>query len=184
MKIYFIEDENGMYYSEDCSRRFSKLTGEEAYNFLRSEIGKTKRFMKVNDSEDGSDDVYFEVPKKNEKEFRKYERRKQYIADNKRDSTVEVYSFEEIDENWEEIMVDDSVDVEEEVVGKLDREAIYKAIDLLPQEDKELLTALYLLDEPMSEPEYAAITGIPQSTISYRKIRSISRLRELLKKYF
>ena len=81
-------------------------------------------------------------------------------------------------------MVDDSVNIEEEVVRKLDRETIYKALDSLPAEDKELLTALYLLDEPMSEPEYAAVTGIPQSTISYRKIRSVSRLRELLKKYF
>ena len=184
MKIYFVEDENGIYYSEDRARRFRKLSGEEAYSFLKSEIGKTKRFMKINDSDDSGDDVYFEVPKKSEKEFRKYERRNQYIADNRRDSTVGVYSFEEIDENWEEIMVDDSVNVEEEIVRKLDRETIYKALDSLPTEDKELITALYLLVEPMSEPEYAAVTGIPQSTISYRKIRSITRLRELLKKYF
>ena len=67
MKIYFVEDENGMYYSEDRSRRFRKLTGEEAYSFLSSGIGKTKRFMKINDSEDGGDDVYFEVPKRAKK---------------------------------------------------------------------------------------------------------------------
>ena len=62
MAIYYIENENGTFLSEDGKRKFMRLCGREAYDYLRSAEGKKKRFMKTGASEDGGEDEYVEVP--------------------------------------------------------------------------------------------------------------------------
>ena len=41
MSIYYIENENGTYLSEDGKRKFIKLEGEKAYEYLSSETKDT-----------------------------------------------------------------------------------------------------------------------------------------------
>lgn len=52
MAIYYYEDQNGKYSSHTDARRFSRVSGKEAYAYLKSAEGKTKRFMKSNDYDD------------------------------------------------------------------------------------------------------------------------------------
>ena len=52
MAIYYIENPNGKYPSEDGSRRFDKLSGRTAYEYLQTTEGKGIRFMKANEAED------------------------------------------------------------------------------------------------------------------------------------
>ena len=47
MKIVYIEDENGEVFSEDKKRRFTRLVGTEAYEYLKSAEGKNKVFFKT-----------------------------------------------------------------------------------------------------------------------------------------
>ena len=49
MAIYYYEDQNGKYSSHTDARRFSQVSGKEAYAYLKSAEGKTRRFMKSND---------------------------------------------------------------------------------------------------------------------------------------
>lgn len=54
MSIFFIEDKSGNYFSADGKRRFIKLSGQEAYRFLRSSRGKGRHFYKTTtEEEDG-----------------------------------------------------------------------------------------------------------------------------------
>ena len=46
MAIYYYEDQNGKYSSHTDARRFSRVSGKEAYAYLKSAEGKTRRFMK------------------------------------------------------------------------------------------------------------------------------------------
>ena len=55
IKIYYIEDKNGKYVSEDGTRRFTKLEGREAYAFLKTPKGKKKRFMRISSIEDNEE---------------------------------------------------------------------------------------------------------------------------------
>ena len=80
MIIFYVESKNGNYSSENGDRRFDKLTGQKVFDFLNSEAGKGRRFMKVND--DGElNKVYVEVPREQVRAIRKDERHKQYLSD-------------------------------------------------------------------------------------------------------
>ena len=80
MIIFYVESKNGNYSSENGNRRFDKLTGQKVFDFLKSEAGKGRRFMKVND--DGElNKVYVEVPSDQVRAIRKDERHKQYLSD-------------------------------------------------------------------------------------------------------
>lgn len=43
MAIYYYEDQNGKYSSHTDARRFSRVSGKEAYAYLKSAEGKTRR---------------------------------------------------------------------------------------------------------------------------------------------
>ena len=70
MAIYYYEDQNGKYSSHTDARRFSRVSGKEAYAYLKSAEGKTRRFMKSNDYEDGGDDVFVEIPAEYIRDYR------------------------------------------------------------------------------------------------------------------
>ena len=60
MKIVYIEDENGEVFSEDKKRRFTRLVGTEAYEYLKSAEGKNKVFFKTDTEEESGDLVLVE----------------------------------------------------------------------------------------------------------------------------
>ena len=62
MKIVYIEDENGEVFSEDKKRRFTRLVGTEAYEYLKSAEGKNKVFFKTGTEEESGDLVLVEAP--------------------------------------------------------------------------------------------------------------------------
>ena len=86
MAIYYYEDQNGKYSSHTDARRFSRVSGKEAYAYLKSAEGKTRRFMKSNDYEDGGDDVFVEIPAEYIRDYRQGERREQYVNDIREDA--------------------------------------------------------------------------------------------------
>lgn len=55
---------------------------------------------------------------------------------------------------------------------------LYEAINSLPKDEKDLIVALYFLS--YSQQEYYRISGIKQTTISYRKNQILEKLRIML----
>ncbi len=81
MSIFFIEDKNGNYFSADGKRRFIRLKGKAAYDYLKRPNGRGKRFYKLSAEEETEDDVFVEIPASKISRVRKCERRTQYVAD-------------------------------------------------------------------------------------------------------
>lgn len=71
--------------------------------------------------------------------------------------------------------------VEDTVIMKLLIEALYEAIDELPEEDQFLIRALYLFEKPMNQTEVAAQLHISQQAVSKRLKRTLETLHEALK---
>ncbi len=182
IKIYYIEDKNGKYVSEDGTRRFTKLEGREAYAFLKTPKGKKKRFMRISSIED-NEEINIEVPSKEIKAFRKYERRNQYTVDNEKECPFTFVSlcFAECgeDEFPEEELADDGVNVEEEVLHQIDLITLQKALESLTRDEYALIYALYLQNKPMTERKYSKITGIPQKTINNHKKKILKKLKKI-----
>ena len=173
MKIYYIEDQNGKYASVDRMRRFTRLEGKAAYDFLKSPMGQGRRFMKLVNSEGEEDEINIEVHADDMKVFRTYERREQYVADNERENpyTIISLSYAECDDEEypEESLADEDVNVEEEVFHQIDLETLRRALDTLTEDEYALICALYLQDKPMTLQQYASRIGVHFTTVDYRR---------------
>lgn len=185
-KIFYIEDPDGMYVSDDGKRRFTRLEGKEAYDFLKSPAGKGRRFMKLKDldGDEYEDEASFEVHRENRESFRRYERRGQYVSDTKKERKFKVISLnfvEPDDEDAEEHFIIDDMDVEYEVMKKLELEELRRALKTLSQEEMMIIHALFFSENPMSEREYAEVTGIPQKTLNDRKNKILKKIKKLIK---
>lgn len=184
MKIYYIEDQNGKYASADGSRRFAKLEGKVAYDFLKSPMGQGRRFMKLVNTEGVDDEINIEVHADDVKVFRTYQRREQYISDNARENpyTIISISYAECDDEEypEESLADEFVNIEEEVLRQVDLETLRMALDSLSEDDYALIWALYLQEHPMTTRDYAKKTGVQQTTV----MRAKKRILNILKNFF
>ena len=147
MAIYYYEDQNGKYSSHTDARRFSRVSGKEAYAYLKSAEGKTRRFMKSNDYEDGGDDVFVEIPAEYIRDYRQGERREQYVNDIREDAgftEISLYAMQG-DGNpddllsGEELIADESVDVVAEVMHKMELETLRKALLSLSESEYRLM---------------------------------------------
>ena len=185
MAIYYIENENGTFLSEDGKRKFMRLCSREAYDYLCSAEGKKKRFMKTGASEDGGETVFVEVPDAYLKKHREAERREQYVSDSKRDSGFLFLSLSDLrsaenDFRIESILTDTDADVEEWVLRKEELDLLRKALKMLTADERKLIERLYLSDRPVSERQLSREWNIPQTTLQYRKQKVLLKLRKYL----
>ena len=80
----------------------------------------------------------------------------------------------------EELIADDSFNLETEVLKQIDMTTLRKALKTLDEDEMELITALYLSKHPMSESKLARKLGVSQPMIYKRKIAIFEKIR----KYF
>lgn len=189
MAIYYIENENGSFASADGTRRFIKLSGKEALDYLRTEEGSKKRFMRTSRYEDGGEDEFVEVTPEYLKQHRREERRKQYVSDcieNSEIITISLYAMQ-ADENddiisGEELIADPTVDVEEQALHEIDLETLHQALTALSDKELWLIHRLFLSETPVTELQLSRETGIPQKTLNDRKMRALKKLGKYIKK--
>jgi len=81
-----------------------------------------------------------------------------------------------------EDFVDEQKSTEDMVIASLMSDALYEALDKLPESDRTLIDALFLSNcgKGMSERAYAEVSGTPRKTIAYRRERALIRLKKLL----
>ena len=77
----------------------------------------------------------------------------------------------------EELIADESENPEDEALRKLDLSTLRRALRTLSKEEMELITLLYLSEEPISENQYAQLLGVPQTTLNYRKEKIFKKIR-------
>ena len=185
MAIYYYEDQNGKSRSYANARRFSLVSGKEAYAYLKSAEGKAKRFMKANDYEDGGDEVFVEIPTEYIKNYRQGERREQYVNDirgNAGFTEISLYAMQG-DGNpddllsGEELIADEAVDVVAEVMHKMDLETLRKALCSLSESEYQLIYDLFLSNPPMKEADVAKKLRKTQQMINKDKNRILKKLR-------
>lgn len=181
MKTYYVEDKNGKFASADGSRRYTRLEGKAAYDFLKSPMGQDRRFMKLVSVEGDEDEINIEVRGSEMKAVRTYERREQYVADNARENpyTIISLSYAECDDDEypEESLADMDVNVEDEVFRQIELETLRRALNSLTEDEYALIYALYLQDQPMTLQQYASLIGVHFTTVDYRRKCIFKRIK-------
>jgi len=187
MAIYFIENPNGKYLSEDGAKRYQKLTGKAAYNYLQTPEGASKFFLRTND-EDELEGVYMEVDPASVVDYVTELYHHKYLNKQKKKSgiiTISISACEGAGDDGdtvsgEELLEDEDENVEANYLNKVTFDLLRDALASLQEAELALITAMYLQEKPMTESEYSKKSGIPQQTINYRK----NAILKKLKKYF
>ena len=185
MSIFFIEDKNGDYFSTDKKRRFIKLSGQEAYRFLKNQKGKGRRFYKTTIEERG-EKVFVEVPADKIMSVRKEESREQYVSKCKRlfeGSIISIFELEDSDEKLtvEEVELTDGESAENLAIYNMDIEILHTAINSLSDEEIAILNMLYLSENRFSETAIAERLGVSVSAVCQRKMSIIKKLKKFFK---
>ena len=180
--FYFI-DPNGRFESEDGSVRYSFLKGKKAFDKLKE---RKTRFMRY---QDGEDEILIELCPEYSQNYRKYENREQYLLELATESKVAVLSLDNVIEiDGEEVVYHDVVasdyDLEAEVLKREELLLLKKSLNALSKEERQLISAIYLVDEPISAREYAKLKGVSHTVINRRVERIFKKMRIFFEKVF
>ena len=182
MKILYVVDENGEFYSEDRKVRYKELRGKALYDYQSSAEGKGEY---MDDTDESGNSYGMKIPDEFKSEFRSEKRHADYLTEHSKGYitiSLDMNVGEEAEETLEAfICAEDSDDVYNTV---LRRERINKLNNILPSLDKEemeLIFCLFLSDNPLTEGEYAEKIESSRQVVAYQKRLILDRLKKFLK---
>ncbi len=152
-----------------------EMTGQEFYRFINSPEGQGRHFIDM-------DDVVLEASETDARSFKAEKNHSYYIqAQEEGWSTLSIYAIEdEYGCSGEEVVRDETQDVEAEVIMRIERKALLSALSHLDTESRRVIHALYLADVRKTERELAQERGVSQVAIHKQKKKILSTLKFLV----
>ena len=188
MKIYYIENEKGDYISTNGKRRFIRLVGKEAFNYLKKHRSQIAYFYPTTTEESGGHSVFVEIPEKSVSKYRNVLNHEKYVKETIKESPFVCISLLDQTEGEEDLTVQDTIvdeaeDIEERVILRIELEKLRSALKVLSDEDLRIVHSLYLSDDPLSETKLSEILEIPRTTLISHRDQIFSRLKRLFKMF-
>ena len=186
MKIFYIEHENGNYFSTDGSRRFIRLTGRSAFSYLQEHKSGVHYFYPTTTKEEGGHQVFVEVREDSVTKIRQEINHEKYMDDIRAKSPIVCISMLDQAEGEEDLtvqdtIIDETVDIEEKVIHEIELEMLRRALKTLTDEELKIIYGLFFGKERLSERELSRQLGVPQKTVNNRKHRIFEKLEKYLK---
>lgn len=133
--------------------------------------------------------IYMECDEATRVQWKKECDRQKYNRECMKKSGIEIISYHAMtfgdgDICGEEILLDDTVNVEDEAIRAVEYEVLHRAIASLEEQDRRIIECFFLSDVLLSEKELSVKFGIPQTTLRSRKQAALNRLRKILEKKF
>lgn len=85
-----------------------------------------------------------------------------------------------VSSDLEELITDETVNVEETAIVRVLVERLGLALNKLKADERDLIEKMYMGERPMSERTFAELMGITRSTAHYRKKRVLKKLKNLV----
>lgn len=158
--------------------KWIEMTGSEFYRFVNSPEGQGRYFIDMGD-------VVLESSKGEAQVHRAEKDHSDYLKEQEEGwSIVSLYTIE--DENGcsgEEVVRDETQDVETEAILHIEYKALSSALSHLDTESRKLIYALYLTDTQKTERELALQSGVSQVAIHKQKKKILAKLKFLVIKF-
>lgn len=195
MAFYYFAWKNGIKADNRDLQEWDELSQKQYLQICaknkKVDLKKRRFFERVSGVDQGDDTYYFEC---DINAYRKYRRNKEKEAYKEKEALKDSEMFGEIillsldapyeDSNGDsyslhDIVADENSAFEEELISSLD---LYGAIDSLSDDEKHMVDAMFLADEPLNDTEYAERIGVPRKTINNRKLKILKKLKKSLAK--
>ena len=162
-----------------------EMTGKEFLDFKRNPKNKHRKFAEYIDEYQESETIVMEVTKDTynrwhcEDVIRKRKRTERMEAGYKEISMDEEICGQNVEDfTLHDVLADDSIDVEQDAIKRCELSRLKAALKHLETEEMELLTALFLTDNPLNEREYAERLGVSQPAINKQKKMIMEKIRK------
>lgn len=147
--------------TKDEPDNWEKMSSYEFARFMETADGKSRKenIARVPGGESGEPIIYMEVDSQTAKEWKRENNRACYLQKTMNALGIEVISYnvspntEDWEVNGEALLEDPDCHVEDDVLRSILTENMLDAMCHLSEIEQEVITRLYLLDDPMTEHE-------------------------------
>ena len=167
------------------------MNGYEFAMFMKTPEGQARKdnFGQLDACSEDDNIIVMECGAEKAKEWRADKDRRDYLKECENASGFITFSYsaiysEEGEISGEDMLPDDSCDIEEEIVHKMLLQEMRKAISSLTAEEIELINALFLDENPLTEGEFAALHNEKRSTVNSRKYAVLRKLKNIMGEVF
>ena len=152
-----------------------EMTGKEFYRFTHSPEGEERHFIDMGD-------VMLEVTEADGRQYRTEQNHHYYIQGQEEGwNTLSLYEVEnESGCSGEEVIPDNTQDVEATAITRLEYSALYAALSQLDLKSCRLIYMLYLSKKRKTLRQLSSESGIPVMTLEDRKKKALAILRQIL----
>ena len=165
-----------------------QMSSYEFARFMETADGKSRKenIARVPGGESGEPIIYMEVDSQTAKEWKRENNRACYLQKTMNALGIEVISYngspnaEDWKVNGEALLENPDCHVEDDVLRSILTENMLDAMCHLSEIEQEVITRLYLLDDPMTEHEFEKAFGVKRCTVHYYKVSALEKLREML----
>lgn len=135
---------------------------------------RNKKFIYINK-------MLFEVSDKEYKDYYSEIERNRYskkVLQKLNTISIEQLNFDE-DMNDKQVIIDDTINVEDEIERKNEIEELKKALLKLDNDEYKMIRELFFKEKTVRE--YAKVLGLPYATVQYKKKQVLKKLKNLMK---
>ena len=181
MKKYLVKKDVNKPNSED---NWIIMTGQQFHQFLETEDGqRRKKNFATMAGDDEAPTIIIECTSEQVKELDAERKREKYrLSVKSRYKHVSLNSATRPGGGllYEEVISDGAPSSEDILIEKLDKEMLYQAIEMLTQNEKEIISALFLGDSPVCGVKFAALKGVSEAAIRKTKKNALKKLKIIL----
>ena len=157
----------------------------EFRNFIQTPEGQKRRDRFGQLDACSVDDVIIiaECGTETAKQWRSEKDRHDYLVSIENQSGITVFSYNtqtttEDDMSGEELLVDQDCSVIDAILKKEEKSTLYAAVAKLSPAEINLMTSLYLCDDPIGQREYARRHGVAVTTINHQLTVALKKLKK------
>lgn len=185
MKTYLVKKDIN---KPDAQNNWIIMNGYEFARFMETEEGRQrkKNFAKLDRCDERDDAIIVECGEKKAREWERERLRELYrVCANSKQPTISYDYHMPCKKAYcgDDFIADPATGIEEIVISNQELSHLQEAIQLLTDKEKDLIMKLFLDEEILTEQEYADACGIYQSSAHERKVRTLLKLKKILKNF-
>ena len=163
--------------AQESAVEWIKLDKQAFTDFLASPESRDRRFVRIGDTT-------IEAPEPDYRDWQKEKNHKAYLRKQAHGVTVLSLSGNDLSGcvNGEGVAADASVDMENEVLHKMELEALRAALASLDEASYHIIHALYLSERRMTARELAEELGVSHTVVVRRKKKNLENLKSSVSK--
>ena len=161
-----------------------EMDGRTFYAFTLDPANKDRRFVRLgNEVCEEAEVIYIEATYEqfldwHKEDVRNYRTRKDEMENPFKKVSLDDKASELHELTFNEVIPDESVNVEQKVVDKLHYEHVRKIVMELPLEERYIIEVMFYGPELLSERKAAVIFGIPFQTLHSKKLKIFEKIKK------